>query len=701
MDPSPTLPPQPPATPPSGELQALLHGLRHTMLFRQTAAERPDLDALRRLAGDSADRLEIDALELLYLPPQAIDQARSLLPRAAELLAQAQQRGAPHAEAAAWRAIYWLQLQLKLFAAALHSIAMAIRVYEQVGEHELVFALMASRCTLLYSAEMVTELREAARQLLQQADRLDPIQHHQILNCAASAAYFLAMELEQDGGSEAQSAPLWQECVALHRQALAMAEKLDLPLQSSVSRMNLAIVSATRGDLALCEPLLAKLALGVTAQLPGAEQWIAHCRLLMRCHQGDPTEVWPELLALQETLNEPAMALPGLREAHLRAIERFGLRWGHVDAALQASRLQLQLRCQQTRDLGQALGETVQEVMEHPRLLFENEALSRQGDALQHSLLERNAELQRALRKLEAEAEVRQAAEQALQRTHDDLERQVQARSAELERAMRQLMAQERQLALSRMVAGMAHEMNTPLDTARMAASAIQESSRELRQRLAESGLKRAQLEQLDAVLAQGLALMQRALDRVTQLRQRFASVTQNAAQEPAQRFDAVELIEAMARGWHALLHQRSVRLQLDLPGQAELMGHPDALRQVLQQLLENSLQHGLSGRSDGVLTLALRDEGVSWLLGWADNGCGIPAQHLPRVFEPFFTTQLGRSGTGLGLSSVHSLVVDLMGGELQLHSEPGRGTSLQIRLAKPGLAVKASRQTSTSGSAR
>lgn len=671
---------------PSGELEGLLHRLRHTVMFRQAAAEQADFAYLRSLPATPGQRVEIDALELLYLPPQATELARSQLPRAANLLAQAQVLGQPLAEAAAWRAIYWLQLQLKLFAAALHSIAMAMRSYEQAGDEALVFALSANRCTLLYCAEMFAELRTATSHLLRDAERLETIQRHQILNAAASAAYYLALELEDDcdeqRASSTESDALWAECLTLHRQALQWVEPLNLPVQRAVSRLNLAICSASRGDLTPCQPLLDALQADAGLALPGFDEWTDYCRLLMRCQQDSPDAVWPELQALQQKLTQASAQAPGLCEAQLHLIERFARRWGHDAAALQASRQRLHLRRLQTRELGRALGDTVQEVMEHPRLLYENEALSRRGDALQNSLLERNAELQRALQRLQAEAEVRHAAELGLQRTHDDLERQVQQRSAELEQAMRKLMEQERQLALSRMVAGMAHEMNTPLDTARMAASAIQDNSHELRQRLSAAQLKRQHLQALAESLDEGLALLQRALDRVAQLRQRFASVTQTA-QQGAQLIDATELVQAMARGWQALLRPRSVQLQLDLPPRARLLSHADALRQVLQQLLENSLQHGLAGRTDGSLRLSLREAGDAWLLEFGDNGCGIAPEHLNRVFEPFFTTQLGRSGAGLGLTSVHSLVLDLLGGDLQLKSQPGLGTVVQIRLPR------------------
>lgn len=688
-------------TGPADALAEALSRLRAVMLYSQTASERADFAALRALPAGSAQRLELQALELLHQPPNSSGEAQARLGPCSQCVHEAQALGEPFAEAAAWRALHAQQIALKLFAAALHSNAMAIAAYERARAGELVFALQAQRCTLLYSAEMFKELREHALVLLQEAERLVPAQRHQVLNCAASAAYYLALELdEQEDGSalrRAQAEALWQECLARHAQALALAESMQAAIPLTVSRLNLAIVSATRGELELCSPQLAALEQEATDALPGCQSWIAHCRLLMRCHGGPSAEVWE---ALQTCLDddETGLHVAGLREARLRALEHFAMRWGHVRTALAAAQARLALQQRQTRELGLTLGQTVHEVMEHPRLLRENEHLARHGDALQHSLLERNAELQRALVKLQAEVLTRHAAEQGLQQTHDELERQVAQRSAELNRAMAQLMAQERQLALSRMIAGLAHEMNTPLDTARMSASAVQDSSRELRRRLDEGSLRRGQLEQLQTTLAQALSLMQRGLERVAALRQRFASVKHSDAQEQLGSLDAAALLRSIAAGWQTLLHQRSVRLQVDLPEQAWLLGNRDALQQVLQQLMENSLQHGLAGRSDGQLSLSLRDSGEHWTLIWSDNGCGIEAANLPRVFEPFFTTQLGRSGTGLGLSCVHSLIVDLMGGTLSLQSLPGQGSAFSIQLRKSKCADDCQASTQAAG---
>ncbi|MYM92159.1 sensor histidine kinase, partial [Rugamonas sp. FT82W] len=159
-------------------------------------------------------------------------------------------------------------------------------------------------------------------------------------------------------------------------------------------------------------------------------------------------------------------------------------RWGHVEAALQAAIEQVAAERGHKRALAVSLGETLSAVMERPQLQHQNALLAQHGTVLENSLLQRNEELGEALATLRREVAERQRAEQALQAAHDRLEQQVRERSDELAHALRALMQREKQLGLSRMVVGMAHELNTPLGNARVAASAITAQAEGLRRGL-------------------------------------------------------------------------------------------------------------------------------------------------------------------------------------------------------------------------
>jgi signal transduction histidine kinase len=226
----------------------------------------------------------------------------------------------------------------------------------------------------------------------------------------------------------------------------------------------------------------------------------------------------------------------------------------------------------------------------------------------------------------------------------------------------------------------MAHEINTPLGNARMAASAMTEQGESLRRQLADNQLRRSELQTLLDQQVLGGALLDRAIRQISELVQRFKSLAGAQRQEPAHRFDLRPLLERAAQQWQDRLQGGGVAMRLELPAALEMTGFPLALVEVFDLLLDNCMVHAYARRGGTIVVAALRD-GPEVIIDWRDDGSGVDPEHLGRVFEPFFTTQLGRTGAGLGLASAHGMVVDLMRGRINLTSPPGGGTLVQLRL--------------------
>ena len=151
--------------------------------------------------------------------------------------------------------------------------------------------------------------------------------------------------------------------------------------------------------------------------------------------------------------------------------------------------------------------------------------------------------------------------------------------------------------------------------------------------------------------------------------------------QEPASRFDLAERLRFCAGAWAHGLQARAVTLTVKLPDQLWLHGYPGACQQVFQHLLDNCLLHAFARRAGGAIVVEARAASDAIVIDWSDDGCGIAPEHLAQVFEPFYTTQLGLTGAGLGLASVHSMVVSLMCGQVTLASTLQRGTRVSLRL--------------------
>jgi signal transduction histidine kinase len=659
---------------PSAEAQ--LQTLRECLMAHELTHFTQVLAQLARQRLNASQQLELRAFQLLAQVADINNPVDDLLMPAKQLQLQAQTEQHPLAQAAALRALHWVQMRMRLHHSSLESLAKAADLYDRNGQPRLAVQMRAARCRVLLSAEMHDELRAFCTDMLAQPEQLTPPIHAMLLDYSASSCYYLALEHIDTPAAE----PYWRECLEQREEVLRLTRAYQLRSQECLALLNLAIVSATRE--------LPKASRAYVQQLReqfGAEgywtPWLVLCELLIQCAEGERSLAWHALLNYDAWLESDALNSSRLREISLIAIRRYGRRWGHLEQALQACATQIQLERRHKRELSTSLSVTLSAVLERPQLLHQNALLAQHGTALENSLMQRNQELNETLETLRQEVEVRQAAEAALRQAHDGLEQKVRERSAELTQALQSLMQQEKQLGLSRLVVGMAHELNTPLGNARVAASAITGHAGELQQHLQLGALRRSQLSLLLNSVTEGGALVDRALKQISELVERFKGLSAHHAQEQCGHFDLCERLVYFRSHWERSLQERGLTLNLALPETLWLDGYPGACQVVFQHLLDNCLQHAFAGRSLGSITVRARREGGAIALSWEDDGCGVAPEQVPRVFDPFYTTQLGQTGMGLGLASVHSIVVNLMKGQVSLESTQGQGTRVLLRL--------------------
>ncbi|MGM9482310.1 sensor histidine kinase [Roseateles sp. NT4] len=271
-------------------------------------------------------------------------------------------------------------------------------------------------------------------------------------------------------------------------------------------------------------------------------------------------------------------------------------------------------------------------------------------------------------------------------RTAQWLEEQVQARTAELLAAQDELVNSRKLAALGQLLAGIAHEMNTPLGNALLSASALRAGSAGFAERMAGGApLKRQELVEWVAQAQAGTELVEQNVDRALRLVNRFKELTEGSGRAVRSRFDLREaVLQAWARVQSRLAVER-VRLTSELPERFVLEGYPEVLQQVLEQLLENACLHAFRNNSGGHIRVMARRSSDRLTLELHDNGAGMPAADLARAFEPFFTTTFGQGGSGLGLFVAHSLVSGMLGGSLELESQPGQGTVARLVLPVQG----------------
>lgn len=253
-----------------------------------------------------------------------------------------------------------------------------------------------------------------------------------------------------------------------------------------------------------------------------------------------------------------------------------------------------------------------------------------------------------------------------------------------LRQAQQQLVQAEKLSALGRLVAGVAHELNTPIGNSLMAVSSLRDQVAHINGALASGGLRRSTLDSFITHVSEGTDIAQRNLGRAAELVASFKQVAVDQTTSQRRSFALDAAIDEILLTLNPMLKRSSHQLSCDIDQGIELDSYPGPLAQVITNLVANALLHAFEGReTGGQITLRARRLGTQPLvmLEVSDDGVGIPAEAMGRIFDPFFTTRMGRGGTGLGLHIVHNLVTQLMGGQIKVRSAPGQGTVFELLL--------------------
>ena len=244
-----------------------------------------------------------------------------------------------------------------------------------------------------------------------------------------------------------------------------------------------------------------------------------------------------------------------------------------------------------------------------------------------------------------------------------------------------QLVVQEKLAALGALVAGVAHELNTPIGNSLLTASTLQENTAALEAAAAGGTMRRSILADYIASTQEGLQLVIRGLQAAGELVQSFKQVAVDRATEQRRPFDllrtSLEVVATLQRGIQKAGH----RLTVDIEPGIVLDSYPGPYGQVLTNLINNALLHAFEGRKGGTMRLRALPRLGQVEIRFDDDGAGIAAENIARIFDPFFTTKLGRGGSGLGLSISYNIVTSLFGGELEVSSEVGQGCCFILRL--------------------
>ncbi len=286
---------------------------------------------------------------------------------------------------------------------------------------------------------------------------------------------------------------------------------------------------------------------------------------------------------------------------------------------------------------------------------------------------------ERNILKMNTELEIRVARRtQSLVKTNAELAKAMET----LQLATKELARSERMAALGSLVAGVAHELNTPVGNSLTVASTLRHQNKKLLNLVETGALKRSDLTSFLVDSSEGTELLMRSLTKATELVDRFKLVAVDQSSDRRRSFDLALTISEIVATLAPLYQKTPFVVQLDLAQGVMMDSFPGPLGQVLTNLLSNAIVHAFEGRDSGLIRVSSSLEGDGRVeIRFQDNGIGVPLNNQPRVFDPFFTTKLGRGGSGLGMNIVYNLVTNVLGGQINLQSTQGVGTTITIEI--------------------
>lgn len=253
---------------------------------------------------------------------------------------------------------------------------------------------------------------------------------------------------------------------------------------------------------------------------------------------------------------------------------------------------------------------------------------------------------------------------------------------SELRLTQNRLVQQEKHASLGQLVAGVAHEINTPLGVAFTLATHLDEERDDVARAFRSGELTRATMAQFLEKLAEGLRIMTGNLQRAAELVRSFKQVSADRSSEATRTVDLAAYLADVLRSLDPMLRESRVKVAIDAQPGLVLTTMPGLLSQVVTNLVQNAVVHGFAGVETPQILIAAGRAGTDRLaIAITDNGVGMPDEIQAKAFDPFFTTRRDSGGTGLGLHIVHNLVTGALGGDIDLASIPGHGTRFLIHL--------------------
>jgi signal transduction histidine kinase len=270
-----------------------------------------------------------------------------------------------------------------------------------------------------------------------------------------------------------------------------------------------------------------------------------------------------------------------------------------------------------------------------------------------------------------------------LQRQNREYQKSLEESLDTLHRTQKEMVQSAKMAALGDLVAGVAHEVNTPIGVSVTASSFLAERTRQIRDLYQKGEMKRSDLEKYLALAAESSVSVLSNLERAAELVQSFKKVAVDQSSEEKRVFEVRSYLEQILLSLRPQFKRTPHAVHMDCPEGLRMDSYPGAVMQIMTNLIMNSLIHGFADGVPGEIHIQIEEVGDSVVLVYRDTGVGMAAEQKERIYDPFYTTTRGSGGTGLGMNIVYNLVTQTLKGSIRLETSPGQGALFTLTLPK------------------
>jgi signal transduction histidine kinase len=262
----------------------------------------------------------------------------------------------------------------------------------------------------------------------------------------------------------------------------------------------------------------------------------------------------------------------------------------------------------------------------------------------------------------------------------NDMVTQLEDRYQQLKQAQASLVRQEKMVALGQLVAGVAHEINTPVGVGVTAATYLREQTKQFADNFHSGAMKKSHLEQYLAAAQETVEMLETNLGRASELIRSFKLVAVDQSNEAKRNFQVGHYIEEVLFSLRPSFRKTNLEVLVDYGEDVEIHNDPGVISQIATNLIMNSIKHAYDPGEAGRLTFKLSRNDGRAALEYYDDGKGMPREIADHIFDPFFTTKRSEGGTGLGMHIVYNLVTQSLRGNIECASVVGQGTKFTIQ---------------------